>query len=120
VGNVLRDLVPEVFTKAPGLPDDFAAGRDPLVTEFALRFLFSCLVDADVLDTQAHRMGWHGPRVAPPMDAQLLLDRFVDRRKKHLAGRKAASGRNTGRTWWCIRSATRRRGTAYGGLRRHR
>jgi CRISPR-associated endonuclease/helicase Cas3 len=49
--------------------------------------LFSCLVDADGLDTEAHRLGLAPPRVRPPADMAELCNRFETRRKAMLAVR---------------------------------
>lgn len=81
--RVLRRLVPEIFTHVPTLPEEFA---DPLTGEFLVRFLYSCLVDADVLDTQAHFLGG-APRRGADLDAELLLDRFLRRRERFLSDR---------------------------------
>jgi CRISPR-associated endonuclease/helicase Cas3 len=81
----IRELVPELFDPSPvGLPHGF---HGPLEQEFLIRLLFSCLVDADGLDTQAHRLGLASPRVQPPADMGELWDRFETRRKAVLSGR---------------------------------
>lgn len=84
----LRRLVPELFSRVPELPADMAAGGDAMVREFLVRFLFSCLVDADALDTQAHREGGES-RLGAELDAEMLWDRFVSRRTEFLRGRAA-------------------------------
>jgi CRISPR-associated endonuclease/helicase Cas3 len=81
----LRELVPELFDPSPVcLPQGF---HGPLEQEFLIRLLFSCLVDADGLDTEAHRLGLASPRVRPPVDMAELWDRFETRRKALLSGR---------------------------------
>ncbi|MFI7645194.1 CRISPR-associated helicase Cas3' [Micromonospora sp. NPDC049460] len=82
----LRGEVPELFSKVPALPAEFAGSADPLTAEFLARFLFSCVVDADALDTQAHREG-STPRVRSDLAASALLDRFLVRRAKYLGER---------------------------------
>ncbi|WP_377472381.1 CRISPR-associated helicase Cas3' [Plantactinospora endophytica] len=82
----LRLAVPEIFERPPMLPADFAPGADRLRQEFLVRFLFSCLVDADVLDTQAHRESVE-PRIGRDLDAPGLLKRFLERRAKYLRKR---------------------------------
>jgi CRISPR-associated endonuclease/helicase Cas3 len=87
--GVLRDLAPELFTSSPvPLPGGFD-GR--FEQEFLIRFLFSCLVDADVLDTQAHRLGLAGPRVATAADMAMLWERLVRRRGDLLAEHRASA-----------------------------
>jgi CRISPR-associated endonuclease/helicase Cas3 len=84
----LPNLVPELFDFSPiHLPQGF---NSPLEQEFLIRLLFSCLVDADGLDTEAHRLGLTSPRVRPPADMVELWDRFETRRKATLAARPAS------------------------------
>lgn len=87
VERKLRATIPEMFSQVPRLPADFAPGVDPMAAEFLLRFLFSCLVDADVLDTKAHHEMTR-PRVGPDLDAPDVLDRFLKRREAYLRGRQ--------------------------------
>jgi CRISPR-associated endonuclease/helicase Cas3 len=63
-----------------------------MTKEFAVRFLFSCLVDADVLDTRMHRFALDGPEIGPDLDAPTVLARFLERRSKFVADRLATSG----------------------------
>ncbi|MEV6347755.1 CRISPR-associated endonuclease Cas3'' [Actinoplanes sp. NPDC051851] len=84
----LRPVVPELFEQVPALPAVFADTADPLVADFYIRFLFSCLVDADVLDTQAHRWG-SVPVLGSDLDASVLFDRFMKRRAEFLSQRRA-------------------------------
>jgi CRISPR-associated endonuclease/helicase Cas3 len=84
----LQGLVPELFDAAPVLlPAGFTS---PLEQEFLVRFLYSCLVDADALDTQAHRLGLAAPRVGPAANIGQLWERFEARRKAWLAGRPSS------------------------------
>ena len=74
----LRPLVPELFDVAPvPLPPGFG---EPSAREFLVRFLFSCLVDADALDTGAHRRCLPQPQLAPTADFGELWARFECRR----------------------------------------
>ncbi|GAA2579919.1 CRISPR-associated helicase/endonuclease Cas3 [Dactylosporangium fulvum] len=86
----LRVAMPEMFSRVPPLPGEFGADGDKMVQEFLLRFLFSCLVDADVLDTQAHRENT-APRVGPDLDAPAVLERFLTRRADYLSKRPPGS-----------------------------
>lgn len=83
----LQPLVPELFDNVPALPPIFSGPTDRLTQDFATRFLYSCVVDADALDTQAHFQGFTGPRLGAVLDAPLLLDRFLTRRKEFLLRR---------------------------------
>ncbi|MFI2712165.1 CRISPR-associated helicase Cas3' [Micromonospora sp. NPDC018662] len=83
----LRVALPEMFSQVPALPVEFEQSAERLTREFLLRFLFSCLVDADVLDTKAHVEGGQ-PRVGSDLDAVVLLDRFLARRADFLRQRK--------------------------------
>ncbi|GAA0905947.1 CRISPR-associated helicase Cas3' [Virgisporangium aurantiacum] len=85
--RALKALVPEIFEQPPAVPPEFANRTDRLAQEFLVRFLFSCLVDADVLDTQAHRLGLATPRSGVPFDAEMLVDRLLKRRRVLLADR---------------------------------
>lgn len=74
----LSDAVPEAWR------------RDPLVAEMAMRLCYSALVDADVLDTQAHHQRLAAPRVHPTVDFGELFARFAKRRAELLAERPAS------------------------------
>ena len=83
---VLRLMVPELFDSTPvPLPPGF---DQPTAREFLVRFLFSCLVDADALDTGAHRSGATRPQVTPAADFSELTARFEHRRAEFLGGRE--------------------------------
>lgn len=55
--------------------------------ELWLRMVFSALVDADFLDTEAHHAG---PRIRPATDLATLYQRFSDSRAAALTGRPAS------------------------------
>ncbi|MFG2000437.1 CRISPR-associated helicase Cas3' [Spirillospora sp. NPDC048911] len=83
---VVEGLLPELGGSARVvLPD--AWRFHPLVSEMAVRLLFSALCDADVLDTSAHFKGAGQPRVRPDVCFMALRDRFEQRRRSMLAGR---------------------------------
>jgi CRISPR-associated endonuclease/helicase Cas3 len=84
----LRLIVPELFDSMPvPLPSGF---DQPAAREFLVRFLFSCLVDADALDTQAHRFGLTRLRLALAADFSELTARFEHRRADFLSRRGRA------------------------------
>lgn len=85
--QVLRRLVPEIYTRVPALPAVFAVGADRLMGDFALRMLFSCLVDADALDTRSHRLGLPVD-VGSDLNAAQALERFLSRRKEGFKDRR--------------------------------
>ncbi len=88
----LRLVVPELFD---GTPVPVPPGFDqPAAREFLVRFMFSCLVDADALDTQAHRLGIPRPRLTPAADFSELTARFEHRRAEFLSCRdRSPAGR---------------------------
>ncbi|MGM0348441.1 CRISPR-associated helicase Cas3' [Streptomyces sp. Adlamb9] len=90
----VTELIPEIIrTGKVTLPSwllplrgaDFQAETDLLV-----RMVFSCLVDADFLDTDAHFAGRTAPRLAPATDMRALSERFEKRRAEFLAARPAS------------------------------
>lgn len=77
----------------PDLPADLAAAvpaewRDPLVGEFGARMVFSALVDADFLDTEAHFQQLAAPRLAPATDFGVLMRRFEEARSRMVGRRR--------------------------------
>ncbi|MGH3274421.1 MAG: CRISPR-associated helicase Cas3' [Streptosporangiaceae bacterium] len=85
----VADQVPEI---APGsaslLPAwcDDAWANNRFAVELLMRMVFSCLVDADYLDTEAHFNG--APRPVSTVSIGSLADRYEARCVELLAGRK--------------------------------
>lgn len=77
-------VVPEIHA-SPGLPPwlEQAVAEDPFVVDVLMRMVFSAVVDADYLDTEAHFQG--GPRSTHPLRADQLVDRFEKARQAMLA-----------------------------------
>ncbi|MEV6138164.1 CRISPR-associated helicase Cas3' [Nocardia sp. NPDC051990] len=92
------DAVPEAKTvlDGPGLiPSGWQGEGNELVMEMGLRMVFSALVDADHLDTGAHRRGLLGPQVADPADMAVLADRFESRRLERITRKPNLAGAST-------------------------
>jgi CRISPR-associated helicase Cas3/CRISPR-associated endonuclease Cas3-HD len=88
--RVVQGLLPELADTAHiGIPD--AWRKDALVSEMALRLVFSALCDADSLDTSAHFKGADRPRVGADADFAVLRDRFEQRRRDLIAGREPSA-----------------------------
>ncbi len=68
--NPSRQLAPPVFLK------------DPIATEFFMRMLFSALVDADYLDTEAHGNAWKSVQRGMGADMAELWERFERSRER--------------------------------------
>ncbi|MGW3056561.1 CRISPR-associated endonuclease Cas3'' [Streptomyces goshikiensis] len=87
-------LVPQIVREDKILPPAWLSGlespqRRALALDLLTRMVFSCVVDADYLDTAAHFAG-DEPRVAARADMGILLERF-ERRRAGMLARRAAS-----------------------------
>ncbi|MGW1412137.1 CRISPR-associated endonuclease Cas3'' [Streptomyces sp. NPDC002403] len=87
-------VVPEILRDDRILPPAWLTGlesphRRALALDVFTRMVFSCVVDADYLDTAAHFAGGK-PRVAVRADMGELLKRFEQRRARLLARREAS------------------------------
>ena len=71
LGGIPEELVEPEFANPP---------KDRAVTEFYVRMLFSCLVDADFLDTEQFKIGRE--RYPVKLDTRLLLKRLQAHRGK--------------------------------------
>ncbi|MCX8033322.1 MAG: CRISPR-associated endonuclease Cas3'' [Thermoleophilia bacterium] len=111
--TALQQLIAELSTELPGLS---AAEYEPETQsdfELSVRMLFSALVDADFLDTEAHfcpvRNASRGGR--PGM--RELLDRFTHEYESRFAGATTDKGISVIRKKvydWCVRAASEPQG----------
>lgn len=92
--EVVARVVPQIMRSGriamPPWLSGLGADRMRLGVDLLVRMVFSCLVDADYLDTEAHFAGVP-VRLAAPVDMAALVDRFEGRRSAFVAGRKASS-----------------------------
>ena len=93
IGEALRlaaKELPEIArTPAPVVPPAFAE-LDAVAGEFFIRMLFSCLVDADFLDTEAHFDERKSTRRETAFDAHMLLAKLRDHQERIAPGRDDA------------------------------
>ncbi|MET8124505.1 CRISPR-associated endonuclease Cas3'' [Streptomyces sp. NPDC005065] len=87
-------VVPEILRDERILPPAWLAALESaqhraLALDVFTRMVFSCVVDADYLDTAAHFAGGKA-RVAARAEMGMLLERFERRRARLLAGRVAS------------------------------
>ncbi|WP_256726340.1 CRISPR-associated endonuclease Cas3'' [Streptomyces sp. MNU77] len=92
--EVVARVVPEILRESRIPPPAWLAGlgsqkRQVLALDVFTRMVFSCVVDADYLDTEAHFAG-REPRTAARADMGMLLKRFEQRRLRLLARRTAS------------------------------
>ena len=96
--NRLNSLIKQFESELEKIPEklaepEFAApDKDKAVTEFYVRMLFSCLVDADSLDTEQFSIGRE--RQPAKLDAPLLLKRLQAHLSKFDASRELNKLRN--------------------------
>lgn len=89
VAKVVPQILRDQRIALPLWLSGLGADRLRLGVDLLVRMLFSCLVDADFLDTEAHFTA--APvRVAAPVDLAGLVDRFEERRSAFLRDRKAS------------------------------
>lgn len=82
--------LPELAHAAEPVAVPDHATRDALSHEFFLRMLFSCLVDADFLDTEAHFDEQKSMRRETTFDADLLLTMLREHQERISKGRDDA------------------------------
>ncbi|MFH8886264.1 CRISPR-associated endonuclease Cas3'' [Streptomyces californicus] len=88
--RAVERIVPEIRRSSPILPPGWLRrlpkGERQLGLDLLVRMLFSCVVDADFLDTSAHFAGAEVV-VRDPVDMGALVERYELRRAAFLAGR---------------------------------
>ncbi|MEW2622240.1 DEAD/DEAH box helicase [Streptomyces sp. NPDC048106] len=88
--RAVEGIVPEIHRSSrialPGWLLDLPRREQGLGLDLLVRMLFSCVVDADYLDTSAHFEG-AAVRVGEPADMAAVVERYEARRKRYLAGR---------------------------------
>jgi CRISPR-associated endonuclease/helicase Cas3 len=82
--------LPELAQRPAAIAMPEHADRDEIAGEFFLRMLFSCLVDADFLDTEAHFNIEKSAVRAGALDAALLAAKLRDERVRLARGRDDA------------------------------
>ncbi|WBO68922.1 CRISPR-associated endonuclease Cas3'' [Streptomyces camelliae] len=91
--SAVEAVVPQIHLQPrPALPGWLMEVPKPecrLGLDLLLRMLFSCVVDADFLDTSARFEGTSA-RVREPVDMGVLVERYEARRAKMLAGRESS------------------------------
>lgn len=107
----VEGLLPELADADPvAIPEAWVA--NPLVSEIAVRLVFSALCDADYLDTAAHFAGDSEPRVEPDADFAELRNRFERRRRQLIDGRPSSPIDGIREEVYneCVRASTEPRG----------
>jgi CRISPR-associated endonuclease/helicase Cas3 len=82
--------LPELAQESQVIVAPEHATRDALSHEFFLRMLFSCLVDADFLDTEAHFDDQKSMRRESTFDAAALLTRLREHQERIAKDRDGA------------------------------
>ncbi|MCL3994771.1 hypothetical protein [Streptomyces lavenduligriseus] len=91
--RAVEGIVPEIHRLSridlPGWLLGLPRREQGLGLDLLVRMLFSCVVDADYLDTSAHFEG-AAVRVGERADMAALVERYEARRKRYLAGRESS------------------------------
>lgn len=100
----LRPLLPGIEpAEKPRTP---AYVRDERSAEFFLRMLFSALVDADFLDTEAHRNPQKGALRVSDVSLATLLERFEQNQAKLIGGAGPVNQARDEMYQYCVTAAT--------------
>lgn len=87
VERIVPEIHPDPRPVPPSWLRDLPRSERRLGLDLLLRMVFSCVVDADYLDTAAHFEATQA-RVRGPVGMAQLLERYEGRRAKMLAGRE--------------------------------
>lgn len=87
VGEIIPEIHPNPRPQVPAWLRDGSLADQRLGLDLLMRMLFSCVVDADFLDTAGHFSN-QSTQLSTLLDMEALVSRYESRRERLLAGRK--------------------------------